>query len=64
MSEPHHEDPRDMVFEATIALWGVVNLLSMCDEPVDRRGIEYMLRLIHDKMEPAATALNDYVPRV
>ena len=53
-----------MVFEATIALWGVVNLLSMCDEPVDRRGIEYMLRLIHDKMEPAATALNDYVPRV
>lgn len=56
-------DPRDEVYEATTALWGVVHLLSMCDEPVDRRGMEYMLRLIHARLDPARKALDHYQPK-
>ncbi|WP_297772727.1 hypothetical protein [uncultured Roseovarius sp.] len=56
-------DPRDELHEATMALWGVVNLLSLCDEPVERRGMEYILRTIHDRLEPASEALQDFRPQ-
>ncbi|MGK8235314.1 hypothetical protein ACLGGT_21515 [Roseovarius sp. MS2] len=56
-------DPRDEVHEVTTALWGVVSLLTMADEPVDRRGLEYLLRLIYDRLEPASEALQDFQPR-
>jgi len=41
----------------------VVHLLSMCDEPVERRGMEYMLRLIHARLDPAQKALDHYRPK-
>lgn len=53
-------DPRDRALEATLALGGLVSLLSMCDQPCDRRGLEYMLRLIHERLEPATEALQYY----
>jgi hypothetical protein len=56
-------DPRDEVHEVTTALWGVVSLLTMADESVDRRGLEYLLRLIYDRLEPASEALQDFQPR-
>lgn len=52
------EDPRDLVFEANIALCGVIEMLSMSDGQVDRVGVEYVLRLIQNRLEPAARALN------
>jgi hypothetical protein len=53
-------DPRDQAHEATLALGGIVSLLAMCDEPCDRRGLEYMLRLIFDRLEPATEALQHF----
>jgi len=58
------EDPRDVATEATLALRGIVDLLSMCDEPVDRSGMEHVLRIIHNRLEPATQALHDFVPRI
>jgi hypothetical protein len=46
--------------EATHALWGVVNLLSLAVEPPDQRGLEHMLRLIYERLEPATLALQGY----
>lgn len=55
-------DPRDAVMEAELALWGVVDLLTEQSRHVDRSGIEAILRLIHERLEPAARSLQDYRP--
>lgn len=60
MADLKKTDPRDAALEATSALYGVISMFTMCNEPVERRGLEEVLRLIHAKLEPATQELNDH----
>lgn len=59
------KDPRDAINEAELALLGLrtmVNQLAKYDSlSVDGTGA--LLGLIHDRLAPACTALENYVPR-
>lgn len=58
-------DPRDAVGEAERALLGLrtlVNQLPLGGD-ISATGLGELLGLIHDRLEPAAEKLQDYIPR-
>lgn len=59
-------DPRDAVGQAGDALLGLSILINElpADSSVDVRGLGAILGLIHDRLNPAADKLQDYVPRL
>lgn len=56
-------DPRDAVSEAADALCCLMLLASQAQDDLPCTRIASALRLILDRLEPAADALHDYVPR-
>ena len=65
MVETPFNDPRDQVIYATKALRGLHAILQ--DRPAPCYGdaeLPYLVELIVERLEPAAEALQDYVPRL
>lgn len=56
-------DPRDDAMFASSALGAVVSLLSTASDVVDPHELGELLRLVHDKLDPAVSRISDYVPR-
>ncbi|TNF21854.1 MAG: hypothetical protein EP318_06170 [Rhodobacteraceae bacterium] len=56
-------DPRDAVVDAELAIWGIIDLMGENDRPIHRGGMEALLRLVHDKLDPAAKSLQHFQPR-
>lgn len=56
-------DPRDAADEAANALCGLAILVGDADGSLPARYLASLLLLIHDRLEPATRALQDYVPR-
>lgn len=61
-----NEDPRDDIAFAEEALGGLARLL--CELPnnadVPARSLTPLLRIIHDRLDGATTAIQNYVSRV
>lgn len=62
MLEPE-QDPRDAIIDVARGLDGIVDLLTECERDVGRTGLEFLLRFLLERLEPAAQALQDYQPR-
>lgn len=60
------EDPRDSIAYAEAALCGLRTLLNQQprSESIGAHDIAALLGVIHDRMAPAAEAIQKYVPRV
>jgi hypothetical protein len=65
MCEHCTPDPRDAAAVAERALLGLRLLINECRPSTDigTDGLGALLGLIHDRLEPAATSLQDFVPR-
>lgn len=59
------EDPRDSIAHAEAALCGLRVLLSQQPnhESIGTHDMAALLAVIHDRMAPAAEAIQKYVPR-
>ena len=57
-------DPRDAVSEATSALVCLMLLTTSNRESVPCESLSSALRIILDRLEPAAEELHGYVPRI
>ncbi len=62
MADPF-DDPRDAIIDVARGLDGLVDLLTEGNREVSRLGIEYLLRLLLERLEPAAEAIQGYQPR-
>lgn len=58
-----NQDPRDAIIDVARGLDGIVDLLTECDRDVSRTGLEYLLRFLLERLEPAADAIQNYQPR-
>lgn len=56
-------DPRDDIMDAEAAIWGLASLLTANSEHVDGSGVAALLRLIHDRLGPAAREIQVYQPK-
>ncbi|MDF1804713.1 hypothetical protein [Thalassovita sp.] len=63
MSACEQPDPRDEVFIASEALYGVIEMLTETNRQVGTTGLEYVLRCIHERLEPAAKAITGFQPK-
>lgn len=64
MAETYVTDPRDQVIYATKALRGLHAILQSRAAPCyGDAELPYLVELIVDRLEPAAEALQGYVPR-
>ena len=57
-------DPRDAAIDAEQALWGILDLMCESNRPLERSGVEALLRLVHDKLNPAVHCLQSFKPPV
>ena len=59
------DDPRDGVAQAEAALAGLRLLINElpADADLQARNLGPIIDLIHDRLDPAVTALQDFAPR-
>jgi hypothetical protein len=65
MSNRPEVDPRDAAYQAERALLGLRLLVGMAptDDDIPVSALSPLLDIIHDRLEPAIDALQNYLPR-
>lgn len=59
------QDPRDRILQAERALWGLRTVLAELPpgSGIPAEGLGTLVAIIHDRLDSAAEAIQDFVPR-